>query len=157
MSQANTELIRRLYVALDARDGETMARCYHKDATFQDPVFTLRGERIGWMWRMLTARASDLRAQASGIEADAQTGKAYWVATYSYSATGRKVENRIHARFRFNEGLIGDQVDTFSFWRWSRQALGPIGLVAGWTPWLQRTVQARAGEALDKYIESASR
>jgi ketosteroid isomerase-like protein len=157
MSQANSELIRRLYVALDTRDGEAMARCYHKEATFRDPVFTLQGERVGWMWRMLTSRAADLRAHASGIEADAEHGKAYWVATYTYSATGRKVENRIHARFRFKEGLIGDQVDTFSFWRWSRQALGPVGLLLGWTPMVQRKVQAKAGEALDRYIESASR
>ena len=157
MSQANEELIRRLYVALDTRDGEAMARCYHKEATFQDPVFTLEGDRVGWMWRMLTARAADLRAHASGIEADAETGKAYWVATYSYSATGRRVENRIHARFRFREGLIGEHVDTFSFWRWSRQALGLPGLLLGWSPMLKRTVQKKAGETLDRYIESANR
>ena len=157
MSQANAELIRRLYVALDARDGEAMARCYHEHATFRDPVFTLQGERIGGMWRMLTARAADLRAHANGIDADAETGRAHWIATYSYSATGRKVENRVDARFRFREGLIGEHVDTFSFWRWSRQALGPIGMVAGWTPWLRHTVQTRATEALDRYIETTAR
>lgn len=156
MSNVNSELIHRLYGALDARDGETMARCYHREARFRDPVFELEGERIGWMWRMLTARASDLRVAATDIRADAESGSAYWVATYSFSTTGRKVENRIQASFRFREGLIGDHVDEFSFWRWSRQALGPIGLFAGWSPWLRHKAQAQAALGLERFIAAAS-
>ncbi|MBL8272682.1 MAG: nuclear transport factor 2 family protein, partial [Xanthomonadales bacterium] len=69
MSEANRELISRLYVALDRKDGESMARCYHTQASFRDPVFSLEGEAIGDMWRMLTARASDLRAESHEVVA----------------------------------------------------------------------------------------
>ena len=109
----NRELIKRLYAALDRKDGEAMASCYAPDATFRDPVFTLSGNEVGDMWRMLTSRATDLRCEASDVEADALTGSANWVAHYTYSATGRAVVNRIHAQFRFKNGAIAEHVDTF--------------------------------------------
>jgi ketosteroid isomerase-like protein len=113
MSETNRELIRSLYRALDRRDGEAMAACYHRTATFRDPVFTLEGQAVGDMWRMLTSRATDLRAEATEVVADALTGGAHWVAHYTYSATGRKVVNRIDASFRFADGLIAEHVDRF--------------------------------------------
>jgi hypothetical protein len=44
--------------------------------------------------------------------------------------------------------------DHFDFWRWSRQALGPVGLLLAWTGWLRRKVQAQARKGLDRYLES---
>ena len=154
MSESNRNLIHRLYTALDRRDGETMAACYHPDATFKDPVFTLKGEEVGDMWRMLTSRAADLRCEARDIVATGESGQANWVATYTYSGTGRKVENRIASRFRFREGLIVEQVDTFDLWRWLRQALGPVGLLFGWSPSVRSKVRKQARLALDKYRSS---
>lgn len=151
MSATNRELIHRFYVALDHRDAEAMAACYLPDARFEDPAFSLTGESIGDMWRMLCERGKDLRVEASRIEADALTGSAHWVARYTFSKTGRKVENRIDAAFRFRDGLIAEHVDRFSFWRWSRQALGPVGLLLGWTPWLRGTVRAEAAKGLAQW------
>ena len=69
------------------------------------------------MWRMLCARGKDLAVDASAIAADDATGRAHWVATYTYSATGRRVVNRIDARFAFRDGL-------------HREARGPLRPVA---------------------------
>ena len=148
----NRELIKRLYAALDRRDGEAMASCYAPDATFRDPVFALAGSDVGDMWRMLTSRATDLRCEASDVEADALTGAANWVAHYTYSGTGRHVVNRIHAQFRFRDGAIAEHVDTFNLWKWASQAIGLPGTLLGWTPMLRNKVQQQAQRNLDAYI-----
>src|SRR3954471_4993385 len=103
----NAELIERLYAALDAKDGETMASLYAPDAVFRDPAFgELRGAEAGDMWRMLCSEAGDLSVTASEVTADDSSGSARWVAHYTFSATGRAVENRISATFVFSDGLI---------------------------------------------------
>ncbi len=149
----NEALVRRFYDAFSRRDGDAMAACYAPDVRFSDPVFTdLRGPRAGAMWRMLTGRAADLRVEASGIRADDATGQAHWEAWYTFSATGRAVHNVIDARFTFRDGLVVEHVDTFDFWRWSRQALGPTGLLLGWTPMVRNKVRATAAQGLEKFL-----
>ena len=156
MSESHRELIHRLYLALDRRDGDTMAACYHRDATFVDPVFELNGaDEVGGMWRMLTSRATDLRCEARDIVADATRGSASWIANYTFTGTGRKVENRIDSRFRFADGLIVEQVDTFPFWRWASQALGPAGLLLGWTPIIHGRVRRQARQNLERFMAQA--
>jgi ketosteroid isomerase-like protein len=151
VSGSNAETIHRLYVALGQRDGEAMAACYTPDATFEDPAFSLRGEAVGDMWRMLCARGKDLVVEASGIEADANSGRAHWVATYTFSGSGRKVINRIDARFTFRDGRIATHVDAFDLWRWAAQAIGPAGLLLGWTPFLRNKIRAQAAQSLAKF------
>jgi ketosteroid isomerase-like protein len=130
----NASVIRELYEALDRHDGETMARQYAPDAHFKDPAFgELSGTEAGDMWRMLTGRAEDLKVELPEHSADGETGTAHWIATYTFS-TGRPVVNDIRARFRFRDGLIVDHEDSFSFWRWARQALGPSGVILGLPP-----------------------
>jgi len=147
-------LIERFYAAFAALDGDTMQACYASDGHFEDPVFTLHGrEQIGGMWRMLcdTTRAKGRDAwklDASGISADASTGRAHWEAHYRFSATGRLVHNIIDAQFTFKDGLIATHRDTFGFWRWSRQALGLAGLLLGWSPLLRNKVRSRAASNL---------
>ena len=150
----NRALIERFYRAFQQRDGEAMAACYHANAHFRDPVFELQGARVGAMWQMLTSRGADLRVEYADISADAAGGSADWQAWYKFSATGRQVHNIISARFRFAEGLIIDHVDAFDFWRWSRQALGPVGMLLGWSPMLHGKVRSQAARALDHYIAS---
>jgi hypothetical protein len=38
--------------------------------------------------------------------------------------------------------------DAFGFHRWARQALGPAGLLLGWTPLVQGKVRAQAARSL---------
>jgi SnoaL-like domain len=129
-----------------------MAACYHADIRFSDPVFVaLKGQQAGDMWRMLTSRGSDLSVEVSNIAAEGQTGSAHWDARYTFSATGRKVLNRIDANFRFADGLIIEHIDRFNLWRWAAQALGPVGLLLGWSPPVQGKIRAQANEALRKF------
>ena len=146
-------LIHRFYERFQALDGEGMAACYHPDVVFSDPVFgELRGPRAGDMWRMLTARAKDLRIEASRIQADDAKGSAHWVARYSFGKEARPVVNEIDARFAFRDGLIVRHDDTFSLTKWAGMALGPTGKLLGWTPMVQRKIRANARRGLDEFV-----
>jgi ketosteroid isomerase-like protein len=147
----NTATIERLYAAMGAHDGEAMAACYAPGATFTDPVFVgLSDGEPQDMWRMLVGRAGDMTVELVERTAAGERGSAHWVAHYTFGQTGRPVVNDVRSSFRFDDsGLIVDQRDEFDFWRWARQALGPAGLLAGWTPVLKHSVRdkARAGLA----------
>lgn len=150
----NEALITRFYEAFAARDHQEMAACYHPDARFSDEVFPdLRGPRVAAMWRMLCERGEDLVVTFSDVEADGDRGAARWEAVYTFRATGRRVHNRISARFRFQGGLIVEHRDVFDFWAWSRQALGAPGWLLGWSPMLKRKVRRTAGRQLDRCCE----
>ena len=151
----NAELIERFYRAFAQRDAAGMAACYHPDIVFSDEVFPdLRGERAGAMWRMLCERGKDLRIEHRDVSADDTTGHALWDAWYTFSATGRKVHNRIDARFQFHDGRIASHRDTFSFHAWAAQALGPLGLLLGWTPMMRRRVRSQAAASLEKFLKA---
>jgi hypothetical protein len=132
-----------------------MIACYAKDAAFSDPVFPLLDAReLRTMWRMLCARGKDLRVVVSDVGADeTDGGRAHWVATYTYSGTGRRVVNRIDASFRFRDGLIARHVDRFDLWRWAAMALGAKGAVLGWLPPVRSAIRAQAARALAAYTE----
>jgi ketosteroid isomerase-like protein len=152
VSHANAELIDRFYTAFARRDAAGMAACYHADIVFSDPVFPeLRGAEAGKMWAMLCERGTDLKLEHRDVSADDRTGKARWDAWYTFSATRRKVHNQIAARFELRDGLIVRHVDDFSFYRWSRQALGPAGLLLGWTPLVKNKVRRQAAKGLAEY------
>lgn len=149
----NAALIERFYASFAARDAAGMQACYHPDVVFSDPAFgELRGAQAGAMWAMLCERGKDLQVTASGIEADDQRGRAHWDARYTFGQTGRPVLNRIDAEFEFRDGLIARHTDTFDFWAWARQALGPAGLMLGWTPVVQNKVRQSARAGLEKYM-----
>ena len=154
----NESLIARFYEAFGRHDGDAMAACYAPDARFSDPVFQdLRGEEPGAMWRMLTARADDLRIELVEHAAGEQTGSAHWLADYTFTQTGRPVHNDVHARFRFADGRIVEHEDSFSFHRWARQALGPSGLLLGWTPLVRSGVRRKARAGLDEFMARGAR
>lgn len=154
----NAGLLTRFYAAFARRDHATMAASYAPSARFSDPVFPdLNGPQIGAMWRMLCLRATDLRVEASAVDADDRRGTAHWEAWYTYSATGRLVHNVIDASFRFEAGLILEHTDHFDLYRWSRQALGLKGVLLGWAPPVQGTIRRTAGRALARSLEAPVR
>jgi ketosteroid isomerase-like protein len=151
----NAALIEKFYRAFQQRDGEAMAACYAPNVHFSDPVFTsLDGDRARAMWKMLCARGKDLTLEFRDVNANDTHGSAHWEARYSFSRTGRQVHNVIDAHFHFKDGLISEHVDSFSFWRWARQALGPAGLLLGWTPLLKNKVRATAAKGLDEFLHA---
>lgn len=145
-------LVRQFYAAFARRDAEAMARCYHPEVFFSDPVFPrLRGAEAGDMWRMLLERAADLEVTLEGACGGEDGGLASWTARYTFSRTGRRVVNRVEARFAFREGLISRHYDSFSFYRWASQALGPLGTLLGWFAPLKWKVRTDARRALERY------
>ena len=159
----NDALIARFYASFAALDGDSMQGCYTIDAHFADPVFTLQGrEQIGGMWRMLCDTIRNKGRDAwklavSGIESDVAGGRAHWEPVYRFSTTGRLVHNIVDAQFTFKDGLIATHRDAFEFWRWSRQALGPMGVVLGWSSALRNKVRAQAALNLATYLRARDR
>ena len=152
MHSGNAAVIERFYGAFARRDGDEMAACYAPMSRFSDPAFgDLSGEEAGDMWRMLTSRGEDLVVELVEHDADETMGSARWIARYTFTQTGRKVVNDVRADFVFRDGLIEMHLDHFSFWRWSRQALGAPGLLLGWTPMLRSKVRSTARGQLEAY------
>lgn len=155
MGHPGDELIERFYAAFAARDGDAMAACYAPGARFSDPVFGELGNgEPAAMWRMLTGRSQDLVVTLCEHEASGDRGTAEWLADYTFS-TGRRVHNDVRAAFRFQDGLIAEHHDSFSFYAWARQALGPAGLALGWTPLLRDKVRRQARAGLDEFLARA--
>jgi len=161
-ARANSDLIERFYRAFAVLDATTMAACYAPDAEFRDEVFELHGrDAIATMWTMLctATRSKGMDAWSlthTAVTADQSIGHAHWEAHYRFSATGRRVHNRIDAQFTFRDGFITSHRDRFDFWAWSRQALGAPGLLLGWSPLLRRKVAARAASNLTAFRSQAS-
>ena len=149
---AQEQMIDSFYTAFGKRDYATMIRCYHPNVEFNDPVFSLKGKQVGAMWHMLCEAGKDMQMHFGGIQANENEGRVHWEPRYTFSATGRKVHNIIDTQFRFQDGLIIWQKDTFDFWRWSRLALGPSGIFLGWTPIVRNKVRATAAGNLAKFI-----
>lgn len=149
----HTQLVEQFYGSFQRKDYADMIACYHPQIHFSDPVFTdLRGQRAAAMWHMLIERGQDLTLIYEGVQADENSGRAHWEATYTFS-TGRKVVNVIDAQFKFAEGKIIEHRDHFDLWRWTRMALGPMGVLLGWTPLVQNKVRQTAAAGLEKFIE----
>lgn len=154
MPTTNEALIRQFYEAFQQKDYDTMAKCYADTATFSDPVFqNLNAEEARNMWEMLLKRGKDLELTFDNIKATEKGGSADWKATYTFSQTGRKVVNHIHANFEIEDGKIVKHIDQFDFYRWSRQALGPSGLLLGWTPFLKNKVRTMARKGLSSFMK----
>lgn len=136
-------------------DAETMASCYHPEAVFNDEAFLhLQGKEPGLMWKMLIERSKgNLNISFSHVQASTERGSADWVAEYVFTATGRRVINRIHAEFLFQDGLIYRHKDSFNFHGWASQAFGLKGRLLGGFGFFRRKVQQNARLALDKYMQ----
>jgi ketosteroid isomerase-like protein len=149
----HAQLIQDFYTRFQRRDAAGMVACYHPEVVFFDPVFMrLEGARAAAMWQMLCGRAKDLEITVSNVRADDQTGAAHWEAIYTFSKKGRKVHNRIDALFEFKDSRIIRHTDAFDLWKWAAMALGPTGLLLGWTPVVQSAIRKDARRSLDAFI-----
>ena len=151
---SNTAALEKFYSCFKALDGAGMTECYHEDVVFSDPVFPkLQGAEVGAMWKMLCSQAKGFELTFSDIQADDSVGSAHWEAQYLFSKTGRKVHNKIDASFRFQDGKIIEHHDDFNLWKWSIMALGPTGLMLGWSPLVKNKMQKQASENLGIFID----
>ncbi len=144
----------RFYEAFMVRDHYTMGLLYANHATFRDPVFprlTAQGTRL--MWQMLLSEAEDLEIDVNIIEDTPDRARVNWVARYTFTPTKRAVVNRVHTEMAIAAGKIVQQVDDFSFWRWSGQALGWRGWLLGYTPLVRDKVQRQAAKSLTEFAQ----
>jgi ketosteroid isomerase-like protein len=149
------QLITNFYTAFNYRDAAKMNACYSEDIVFYDPVFELlRGDQVRSMWQMLCKNAKDFSLTFGNIK---DLGDDYytcdWVATYTFSKTGRKVINNVRANMKIVDGKIIGHSDGFSIHRWSRQALGFSGWLLGWNSFFQRKIKNTARKSLLEYME----
>jgi len=152
----NAALIDKFYSAFAAHDADGMINCYSDEIVFTDPAFgELKGNDAKNMWRMLIKNSKgNLLIKYTDVTADDKSGLANWVATYTFSKTGRPVVNKIAARFEFQNGKITRHTDHFNLWKWSSQALGLPGYLLGWSPFMKNKIQKQANELLKKYNAS---
>jgi len=135
------------YDALARRDGEGVAARYAPDATFEDPVFRLRGADIGRMWIGLLRRARDFSVSYTIAQAGSGRGTVEWTARYLFAGR-RPVVNVILSEIEFEGDRITRQRDTFDFPRWAAQALGTPGRLFGRYEWFRRAVSRKAARGL---------
>lgn len=153
--QSSADIIKQFYTAFQQRDHAAMNACYSADIVFSDPAFgLLKGEEVRAMWRMLCTRAQDFSLTFSDIELlDEEYATCRWTATYTFSATGRKVVNQVKAFMKLENGLIIEHSDAFALSKWSAQALGWKGQLFGWMGWFRRSVQKKARKSLFDFID----
>jgi len=125
----NEELINKFYSAFQKRDFKTMNSCYSDEIVFFDPAFEiLKGVEVKCMWEMLCKNAKDFSLSFSNIKKlEDEYYTCDWIATYTFSKTGRNVVNKIRANMRMEDGKIVEHSDAFSLHKWSTQALGTVG------------------------------
>lgn len=149
----NKQLIEHFYTCFKNKDYKGMQACYADNAIFTDSVFkNLNADQVKAMWQMLIQKGKDLRIEFNDVSANDKTGNAHWDAYYTFSATGKKVINKIDAAFEFENGKIIKHTDSFNFYTWAKQALGISGLLLGWTGFLQKKVTAQAMKNLENFM-----
>lgn len=145
-------ILHKFYTAFANQDAETMASCYHKDVTFEDPAFgKLYGKDAGDMWRMLCKNGKDLEITFSEPIADQEKGLVKWEAKYSFSQTGRRVHNVVLGKFKFKDGKIIEHIDTFNLYAWAKQAMGFKGLLLGNTRFFKTKLKQTTTSTLKKF------
>ena len=147
---SNTEVLTRLFTALDRHDHDAMAACYAENASFRDIAFKLEGRtRIHAMWHMICD--GDIKTSFKIDEVDERSAFVTVVDDYTFRAKGRKVHNVIQSRFRFKDGSIVQQQDSCDSRQWASMAIGGVGgFLAGRIPLLRG---AKARRTLDTFIE----
>ena len=153
---SNEDIINRFYSAFQQLDYKAMNSCYADEIIFSDPVFMiLKGDEVRAMWEMLCKNARDFSLSYSTIELlDEEYATCKWVATYTFSKTGRKVVNNIKAYMRLQNGKIIEHSDAFRLSTWIAQAFGLPGTLFGWTGFMKKRVQLAAKKNLMQFMQS---
>lgn len=149
----NEALITKFYTAFQNKDVSKMQECYSDQATFSDAIFrNLNATEVRAMWSMLIKSGKDMRVEFSHVRTEEHGAKAHWDAYYTFSATGRKVLNKVDASFIIENGKIVKHIDQFDFYTWSKQAMGLAGFLLGWTSFLKNKVRKQASAKLAAYM-----
>lgn len=148
------QVISDFYSAFQKLDHQAMNACYSDNIVFFDPVFgLLRGDEAKAMWKMLCTNARDFSLVYGNIQAlDDEYYTCDWVATYTFSKTGKRVVNKVKAHMMIHDGKIIEHSDGFSVHKWSMMALGFSGWLLGWNSFFQNRIKKQARRSLEKFI-----
>src|SRR5690606_3551854 len=114
----NSKAVNDFFTAFQQGDWKTMQQAYDDDAVFYDPVFeNLNAVETRAMWHMLCSRAKDFSLKVIKIDCDKEpvigkNGEEFiycktdWEALYTFSATGRKIRNKVRSNMKLHNGLI---------------------------------------------------
>lgn len=151
----NQQLISNFYSAFQKLDYRNMNACYSNDIVFFDPVFDLlKGDEVRAMWQMLCSNAKNFSLTFDNIQAlDEEYYTCDWVATYTFSKTGKTVVNKVKAYMKIADGKIIEHSDGFSLHKWSQQALGFSGWLLGWNKFFARKIKNNARRSLLAFME----
>ncbi|NBP67625.1 MAG: nuclear transport factor 2 family protein [Cytophagia bacterium] len=157
MPTTEAQLIEKFYTAFSKKDAVTMTSLYAHNVVFEDPAFgQLKGREAVAMWTMLLSRSKDIHITFSDISADTQTGKAKWVATYTFTKTGRVVVNKVNASFEFADGKITRHTDSFDMNAWLKMAFGWKGNLFAYIPFLKNKFKQTVKKTLLDYMAKHS-
>lgn len=116
------------FEAFSRGDAATMAKQYAPNATFDDPIYSLRGQAdISHMWTSLLKTGKNLKLSSKVLESDGDQLKVAWTA--DYTLFGRKVHNESVTTMQVKDGKITSQKDDWSWSKWAKQAFPLGGLV----------------------------
>jgi ketosteroid isomerase-like protein len=153
LKNANEQLIHDFYSAFQSLDYTFMQSCYSPNPIFNDPVFgILQGREVTCMWEMLCRNAKNFTLIFNSIDVDDEYCTCNWIATYTFSKTGRRVVNKVKAHMRIQNGKITEHTDEFDLYKWSRQALGLTGLLLGWSGYLKNKIRHDAKKRLYEFM-----
>lgn len=151
MQHPNIQPVTEFYTAFQNRDYTTMNALYQPDCTFSDPIFSdLKGNQVRAMWHMLCESSRDLKVSFEIRHVDDTSATVDWEALYTFNM--RTVHNKITSQLTLVEGKISQHVDSFDLAAWARMALGPTGLILGWTPIVQNRVRGLGATRLEAFI-----
>lgn len=106
------------------------------------------------MWEMLCKNARDFSlVHGNIVSLDHEYYTCDWVASYTFSATGRKVVNKVKAYMLISEGKIIEHSDAFSLHKWSMMALGFSGWLLGWNRFYAAKIRRQARKKLAAYLQ----
>lgn len=153
---SNQQIIEKFYSSFQQLDYTVMNQCYSDDIVFFDPAFgLLKDNEVRCMWEMLCKNARDFSLTFGNIkQLDDEYYTCDWVATYTFSKTGRHVVNKARANMRLDNGKILEHSDAFSLHNWSKQAFGITGILFGWNTYFQNRVKNTARKNLMAFMTS---
>ena len=153
---SNKQLIETFYTGFQQLNADKMNGCYSEDIVFFDPIFgLLKGQEVRNMWEMLCKNATNFSLTYGNIiELDEEYCTCDWVATYTFSASGKTIVNKIKANMRFENGKIVEHSDAFSVHNWSKQAFGIPGVLFGWNSLFQNKIKNKAKQNLLDFMKA---
>jgi SnoaL-like domain len=159
VATAREQQIRKFYADLEQGRAEACIEQLSAEATFEDPIFgKVAAGEVPSLIRFLCANPSPgRRFEVHEVQIhDHERATLRWTAHYIFPTTGRAVANQIETPMSFRDNRIASYADRFDLWRWMGMALGPVGVLFGWTPILQEKVRSTVHSRFVKFKQSQS-